>query len=170
VRAAGAHVMGRATYEQMAAFWPSAADDYAAPMKIPKVVFSTTLERADWPETRIVRGDLARSLSIATPPSLTTKVATFVVGHGSLQHYFDSRGVARVYEMTIADRVWTLQRLAAAPDFSQRFTGTFDDDDNTIVGRWEISSDSSTWNHDFDLTYKRLRWEAAEDARVLSRR
>ena len=41
-----------------------------------------------------------------------------------LQRYFDSRGVARVYEMTIADRVWTLQRLAVAPDFSQRFTGT----------------------------------------------
>ena len=59
--------------------------------------------------------------------------------------------------MTIADRVWTLQRVAAAPDFSQRFTGTFDDDDNTIVGRWEISSDGSTWNHDFDLTYTRLR-------------
>ena len=46
---------------------------------------------------------------------------------------------------------------AAAPDFSQRFTGTFDDDHNTIVGRWEISSDGSTWNHDFDLTYTRLR-------------
>jgi Protein of unknown function (DUF1579) len=74
-----------------------------------------------------------------------------------LQHYFDSRGVARVYEMTIAERVWTLQRVAAAPDFSQRFTGTFDDDNNTIVGRWEISSDGSTWNHDFDLTYTRLR-------------
>jgi hypothetical protein len=74
-----------------------------------------------------------------------------------LQHYFDSRGVARVYEMTITGKVWTLQRLAAAPDFSQRFTGTFDDDNNTIVGRWEISSDGSTWNHDFDLTYTRVR-------------
>jgi hypothetical protein len=36
--------------------------------------------------------------------------------------------------MTFADKVWTLQRIAAAPDFSQRFTGTFGDDD-TIVGR-----------------------------------
>ncbi len=74
-----------------------------------------------------------------------------------LQHYFDSRGVARVYEMTFAGKVWTLQRFAAAPDFSQRFTGTFDDDNNTIVGHWQSSSDGSTWNHDFDLTYTRLR-------------
>jgi GNAT superfamily N-acetyltransferase len=32
-----------------------------------------------------------------------------------------------------------------------------DDENNTIVGRWEISSDGSTWNHDFDLTCTRLR-------------
>ena len=43
-----------------------------------------------------------------------------------LQHYFDTRGVARVYEMTFADGVWTLSR--SEPDFSpldfaQRFEG-----------------------------------------------
>jgi hypothetical protein len=74
-----------------------------------------------------------------------------------LQHYFDSRGIARVYEMSLADKVWTLQRFAAAPDFSQRFIGTFDNENNTIVGRWEISNDGPTWDHDFDLTYTRLR-------------
>ena len=35
-------------------------------------------------------------------------------GTGYLQHYFDSRGVARVYETTFADNVWTLERHAAA--------------------------------------------------------
>jgi hypothetical protein len=74
-----------------------------------------------------------------------------------VQHYFDSREVERVYEMTFADNVWTLERRAAAPDFSQRFTGTFDDDCNTIVGRWESSSDSSNWNPDFELTYTRTQ-------------
>src|SRR3954447_1095323 len=29
-------------------------------------------------------------------------------GDGYLQHYFDSRGVERVYEMQLADGVWTL--------------------------------------------------------------
>jgi hypothetical protein len=70
-----------------------------------------------------------------------------------LQHYFDSRGVARVYEMSFADGVWKLRRIA--PGFSQRFTGTFDETGDTIAGTWESSSDGSTWERDFDLTYTR---------------
>ena len=74
-----------------------------------------------------------------------------------LQHYFDSRGVARVYDMTFSDNVWTLERHAPAPDFSQRFSGAFSDDGNTIAGRWESSSDGSGWKPDFDLSYTRVR-------------
>jgi dihydrofolate reductase len=63
VSAAGAHLMGRVTYEEMAAFWPTSTSDYARPMnEIPKVVFSKTLRHADWPETRIARGDLAEEI------------------------------------------------------------------------------------------------------------
>jgi dihydrofolate reductase len=63
VWAAGAHLMGRVTYEEMAAHWPTSDSDYARPMnEIPKVVFSKTLERADWPETRIARGDLREEI------------------------------------------------------------------------------------------------------------
>ena len=36
--------------------------------------------------------------------------------------------------MTFTDKVWTLKRFAAAPDFS-RASPAPDDDDNTIVGR-----------------------------------
>jgi hypothetical protein len=77
---------------------------------------------------------------------------------GFLQHYFDSRGVARVYKMSFEDGVWKLWRDSAdfSPlDFSQRYTGTFSDDGKTIAGRWEISHDHETWEHDFDLTYSR---------------
>jgi hypothetical protein len=75
------------------------------------------------------------------------------------QHYFDSRGVVRVYAMTFDGRTWTL--LRDAPDFSplefsQRFTGTFSDDGTAIVGRWEMSRDGSHWDHDFDLSYSRV--------------
>ena len=60
VQAAGAHLMGRVTYQDMAAFWPSSTSEYAAPMnEIPKIVFSKTLEEADWSETRIASGDLS---------------------------------------------------------------------------------------------------------------
>jgi len=81
-------------------------------------------------------------------------------GRGTyLQHYFDSRGVARVYEMTLADGVWTLRR--EQPDFSpfefsQRFTGRFSDDGRTITGAWEICHDGKTWEKDFDLTYRKV--------------
>jgi dihydrofolate reductase len=59
VSVAGAHLMGRITYEEMASTWPRSTSDYAKPMnEIPKVVFSKTLKNADWPETRIASGDL----------------------------------------------------------------------------------------------------------------
>lgn len=63
---AGAHLMGRVTYQQMASFWPQSDDPYAAPMNdIPKVVFSRTLSDAEatWPVTRVARGDLAAEIA-----------------------------------------------------------------------------------------------------------
>jgi len=64
VRLAGAHIMGRTTYQEMARYWPSATNVYAAPMnEIPKVVFSSTLETAEWKVTRIARGDLAEEIA-----------------------------------------------------------------------------------------------------------
>jgi dihydrofolate reductase len=63
---AGAHLMGRVTYEQMSSYWPYSDDPYAAPMNdIPKVVFSTTLSDAEatWPVTRVARGDLAAEIA-----------------------------------------------------------------------------------------------------------
>jgi dihydrofolate reductase len=60
----GLHLMGRNTYEEMAEAWPTSDDPYAAPMNdIPKVVFSRTLERADWPESRIASGDLTEEVA-----------------------------------------------------------------------------------------------------------
>ena len=81
-------------------------------------------------------------------------------GRGTfLQHYFDERGVARVYEMGFAGGVWTLERTKpdfSAFDFSQRFTGTFSDDGNRIEGTYEIAHDHRTWEKDFDGIYTRV--------------
>jgi dihydrofolate reductase len=63
---AGAHLMGRVTYQQMSSYWPRSNDAYAAPMNdIPKVVFSKTLSDAEasWPVTRVARGDLATEIA-----------------------------------------------------------------------------------------------------------
>jgi dihydrofolate reductase len=63
LRQAGTHIMGRVTYEAMATVWPESTGVYADVMnQIPKVVFSGTLTRADWPETRIARGALAEDI------------------------------------------------------------------------------------------------------------
>jgi len=89
LRQVGTHVMGRVTYEQMASHWPSATDGYAALMNdIPKVVFSTTLERAGWTESRIAAGDVADEiLSLKREPGgdiIAHGGATFVQGLSKL--------------------------------------------------------------------------------------
>jgi hypothetical protein len=80
-------------------------------------------------------------------------------GGGYTQHYFDSRGVVRLYAMTFDDGVWTLTRDKedfSPLSFSQRYTGRFSDDANVITGTWEICHDGSTWERDFDLNYTRV--------------
>jgi hypothetical protein len=63
----------------------------------------------------------------------------------------DSRGISRIYQMSLRDDIWKLWR--DAPGFSQRFEGRFSDDGRTITGRWEKSTDGAQWEHDFDLIY-----------------
>jgi hypothetical protein len=69
--------------------------------------------------------------------------------------YFDDRGVSRIYQMSLEGREWKQWRQA--PSFSQRFFGTFSDDGNTIIARWEKSSDGTSWEHDFNMTYTRIK-------------
>lgn len=60
----GTHAMGRVTYNEMASHWPDSTDDYAAPMNdLPKVVFSKTLEKADWGNSRVARGDIVEEIT-----------------------------------------------------------------------------------------------------------
>ena len=64
LRQVGTHIMGRVTYEQMAAYWPTSTGDYAAFMNdLPKVVFSKTLPTAGWATCRIARGDLTEEIA-----------------------------------------------------------------------------------------------------------
>jgi hypothetical protein len=91
-------------------------------------------------------------------PSVHAILVPAAGGGGWTQHYFDSRGVVRRYEMTFDPRTWTLVRRTAddSPlDFHQRYTGTFSADGDTIDGQWEMSDDGSDWQTDFRLTYRR---------------
>lgn len=61
--AADAILLGRTTYQIWAAFWPSAdvpIDDFVRRLNsLPKYVVSRTLERTDWQNTIVLRGDIA---------------------------------------------------------------------------------------------------------------
>ena len=71
------------------------------------------------------------------------------------QLYSDDRGVCRVYEMSIGDGEWRLWR--SGQPFPQRFSGRFEDDGNTISGRWEKAEDGENYETDFDLVYRKVK-------------
>lgn len=74
-------------------------------------------------------------------------------GHRLSMHYFDSRGVFRVFEASADQQAWRFWRTA--PGFSQRFTGTFADGGDTMVGRTELCQDDVHWTDDLAITYRR---------------
>ena len=67
VRGADAILVGRTTYQIWAAFWPTAEGGDQWLMRrmneIPKYVVSNTLQRADWNNTTILRGDVAAEIT-----------------------------------------------------------------------------------------------------------
>jgi hypothetical protein len=81
-----------------------------------------------------------------------------VIGHDDAVEpcsmlYTDERGVARIYQMSLVDGVWKMWRNSS--DFSQRMTGTFSDDSNTINWQGEMSHDGSNWETDLSVTFTR---------------
>jgi dihydrofolate reductase len=57
-------LLGRVTYETMAAFWPGFDGPFADKLNAtPKYVLSTTLERADWTDSTILCGDFVTEVT-----------------------------------------------------------------------------------------------------------
>jgi hypothetical protein len=89
------------------------------------------------------------------PPS-----AISVIGHDDAVEpcsmlYSDERGVARIYQMSLEGGVWKMWRDSSG--FSQRMTGTFSDDGNTITVQGDLSRGGSNWERDLDVTYTRKK-------------
>lgn len=59
-----AMLMGRTTYESLARLWPGRPHPWAERLNaMPKYVFSSKLEKAEWNNTTIVRGDVVAEVS-----------------------------------------------------------------------------------------------------------
>jgi hypothetical protein len=102
------------------------------------VIHRSTLDHADFPDSISIIG--------ATRPD-----------GGLAYHYYDTRGVHRVYEMTFEGKLWTLARKAVGPeDFSQRMEARLDADGNSISAEWQITEPGATqMKHDVALMYTR---------------
>src|SRR4051812_33192691 len=68
---AGAHLMGRKAFCEMASFWPNASGALAKPMnEIPKIVFSKkgfdpaqASSAKSWADAKVITGDLAEGIT-----------------------------------------------------------------------------------------------------------
>jgi hypothetical protein len=68
-------------------------------------------------------------------------------------HYFDVRGVTRVFDFAIDDAGWSMIRLD--PDFSQRYAATFRGPDEMACTGEASHDNGQTWVPDFTMTYRR---------------
>src|SRR6266536_1069926 len=100
----GVLVFGRITYEMMAGFWPTPFALENMPVvaermnNLPKVVFSRTLEKASWNNTKLVKGDMAaevRSMKKETGEGMV------ILGSGSIVSQLTSEGLIDEYQVVV---------------------------------------------------------------------
>jgi dihydrofolate reductase len=74
-------LLGRVTYEGFAAAWPSRDGEFADKFNsMPKYVVSSTLEKADWNNSTVLKGDVLQEVS-----KLKHSLDGNIVVHGSAQ-------------------------------------------------------------------------------------
>jgi len=97
-------LFGRITYEMMASFWPTEMGKQRAPVtadsmnKAEKIVFSKTLKKAEWQNTRIISEDLVSTIRRlkSEPGSPIT-----ILGSGSIVAQLADAGLIDTYGFMI---------------------------------------------------------------------
>jgi dihydrofolate reductase len=101
----GQLLFGRKTYEMMASYWPTPAAMKNSPVvaeginKLPKVVFSKTMDTASWNNTKLVKGDLVqevRKMKAAPGEDLV------IMGSGSIVSQLAQAGLIDEYQMVVS--------------------------------------------------------------------
>lgn len=93
----GALLFGRVTYEGMAGYWSSAKGEIADFMnEVPKVVFSRTLEQAEWRNTRLVKANAEEEVArLKGEPGKDL----FIFGSAALSATLMQRGLIDEYRL-----------------------------------------------------------------------
>jgi hypothetical protein len=100
----------------------------------------------------------------AEMPDCVSIVGGATDGDPQPMHYFDSRGVERLFLTTVEGSTWRIWRAPGedwngphGPGFNQRFIGEISADGTTIAGRWErgIGDAGDEWELDFPIIYVR---------------
>ena len=87
-------------------------------------------------------------------PQIPDAIAVLGMIHNRpLMHYFDHRGVHRVYQVAFEANQWRYWR--DDPGFQQSFSAVFDDDGDTMTGQGRMNRDDAGWEDDLALTYRR---------------
>jgi len=100
----GVLLFGRITYDMMVNWWPTPQAMETMPVvaermnNLPKVVFSRTMERAKWNNTRLVRDDIAatvRSMKKESGPDMV------ILGSGSIVSQLAQEGLIDAYQIVV---------------------------------------------------------------------
>jgi dihydrofolate reductase len=100
----GTLLFGRKTYEMMAAYWPTPAAAKNDPKvaegmnRMPKIVFSRSLEHASWENTTVMKGDLAREVRDLKDGS---GEALVILGSGSIVEQLAGAGLIDEYQLLV---------------------------------------------------------------------
>jgi dihydrofolate reductase len=97
-------LFGRVTYELMASFWPTPMADQHDPIvaermnKLQKVVFSRTLGKASWSNTRLVKGDMVAEIRKMKKEPGEDMV---ILGSGSIVSQLAQEGLIDAYQVVV---------------------------------------------------------------------
>lgn len=103
-KSGGELVFGRVTYQMMESFWPTPAAANSFPEvaegmnKSPKVVFSRTMDKASWNNTRLLKGDLVDEVRKLKEESGDGLV---LMGSGSIVAQLAPAGLIDEYQMVV---------------------------------------------------------------------
>jgi dihydrofolate reductase len=100
----GQLLLGRVTYDLMASYWPTPQAMQNDPVvaegmnNLPKVVFSRTLDKASWKNTKLVKGDMAAAVrKLKQEPG----EGMAILGSGSVVSQLAQAGLIDEYQIVV---------------------------------------------------------------------